>query len=54
MRFVCDVADEQQVVDTFDASVDAAGGRIDSVFANAGRGGTGTNSSTSASTSGMR
>ncbi len=40
--FVCDVGDEQAVIDTFAASVDAAGGRIDSAFANAGRGGTGT------------
>lgn len=40
--FVCDVGDEQAVIDTFDASAEAAGGRIDSVFANAGRGGTGT------------
>ena len=40
--FVCDVADEEQVDSTFAVSIDAAGGRIDSVFANAGRGGTGT------------
>lgn len=40
--FVCDVADETAVIETFEASVDAAGGRIDSVFANAGRGGHGT------------
>lgn len=40
--FVCDVGDEQAVIDTFAASVEVAGGRIHSVFANAGRGGTGT------------
>lgn len=40
--FVCDVRDEAAVDAAFAASVDAAGGRIDSVFANAGRGGTGT------------
>jgi len=40
--FVCDVGDEQQVEDTFARSIEAAGGRIDAVFANAGRGGTGT------------
>jgi NAD(P)-dependent dehydrogenase (short-subunit alcohol dehydrogenase family) len=40
--FVCDVSSEADVVETFAASVDAAGGRIDSVIANAGRGGTGT------------
>lgn len=39
--FVCDVGEEQQISETFAASVDAAGGRIDSVFANAGRGGRG-------------
>jgi len=39
--FVCDVADEQQVVDVFARSVEVAGGRIDSVFANAGRNGSG-------------
>jgi len=39
--FVCDVSKEQAVEDVFAASVEAAGGRIDSVFANAGRGGTG-------------
>lgn len=39
--FVCDVSDEAAVDDAFAASVSAAGGRIDSVFANAGRGGTG-------------
>lgn len=38
--FVCDVSDEQQVDDSFAASV-ALAGRIDSVFANAGRGGSG-------------
>lgn len=40
--FVCDVGEEQQIIDTFDASVEAAGGRIDSVFANAGRTASGT------------
>jgi NAD(P)-dependent dehydrogenase (short-subunit alcohol dehydrogenase family) len=40
--FVCDVSDEAAVDAAFAASVSAAGGRIDSVFANAGRGGTGT------------
>jgi hypothetical protein len=40
--FVCDVDDEGSVDDTFAQSIEAAGGRIDSVFANAGRGGTGT------------
>jgi NAD(P)-dependent dehydrogenase (short-subunit alcohol dehydrogenase family) len=40
--FVCDVSDEAAVDATFAASIDAAGGRIDAVFANAGRGGTGT------------
>jgi NAD(P)-dependent dehydrogenase (short-subunit alcohol dehydrogenase family) len=40
--FTCDVGDEQSVENAFVASVTAAGGRIDSVFANAGRGGTGT------------
>ena len=39
--FVCDVANEEDTVETFAKSVDAAGGRIDSVFANAGRGGVG-------------
>ena len=39
--FVCDVSDEAAVEHTFAASISAAGGRIDSVFANAGRGGTG-------------
>ena len=39
--FVCDVADRSQVDESFAASLDAAGGRIDSVFANAGRGGSG-------------
>jgi NAD(P)-dependent dehydrogenase (short-subunit alcohol dehydrogenase family) len=41
--FVCDVGDEAQIATTFAASVDVAGGRIDSVFANAGRGGSHTN-----------
>ena len=39
--FVCDVADQSQVEQCFASSIDAAGGRIDSVFANAGRGGAG-------------
>ena len=39
--FVCDVADEASIVETMEASV-AAFGRLDGVFANAGRGGTGT------------
>ncbi len=37
--FPCDVA---QIISSFAASVDAAGGRVDAVFANAGRGGRGT------------
>jgi len=40
--FRCDVAEPDQVGITFERSVEAAGGRIDSVFANAGRNGTGT------------
>lgn len=40
--FVCDIGDPEQVRSTFDRSVEAVGGRIDSVFANAGRTGTGT------------
>ena len=40
--FVCDVDDEASIESTFSASIDAAGGRIDSVFANAGRNGPGT------------
>src|SRR3954451_25006306 len=39
--FACDVSNEADVENVFRASVAAAGGRIDSVFANAGRGGTG-------------
>jgi len=39
--FVCDVSHEDEVLETFGQSLDAGGGRIDSVFANAGRGGTG-------------
>lgn len=39
--FVCDVADEAQVVQTMQQSVSVLG-RLDGVFANAGRGGTGT------------
>jgi NAD(P)-dependent dehydrogenase (short-subunit alcohol dehydrogenase family) len=40
--FQCDVADPDQVRSTFERSADAAGGRVNSVFANAGRNGTGT------------
>ena len=40
--FVCDVDDPAQIARTFEQSVDAAGGRIDSVFANAGTSGEGT------------
>lgn len=39
--FVCDVANEDETIEMFARSVDAAGGKIDSVFANAGRGGPG-------------
>jgi NAD(P)-dependent dehydrogenase (short-subunit alcohol dehydrogenase family) len=39
--FVCDVSDESAVVDTMRQTVDGHG-RIDGLFANAGRGGTGT------------
>lgn len=39
---VCDVADPAAVTESFARSVELAGGRIDSVFANAGVGGTGT------------
>lgn len=39
--FVCDVSDEEQVVETMDQTI-ASMGRIDGLFANAGRGGTGT------------
>ena len=39
--FVCDVADEQAVIDTMARSVEVHG-RLDGLFANAGRGGTGT------------
>ena len=39
--FVCDVADEEQVIETMRQSVDVFG-RLDGLFANAGRGGTGT------------
>src|SRR4249919_2832403 len=42
LAFVCDVTDETAVEEAFAASVDAAGGHVDSAFANAGRGGTGT------------
>lgn len=34
--FICDVSQEEQVIETFARSLDAVGGRIDSVFANAG------------------
>lgn len=40
--FRCDVARPAQIESTFAASVDAAGGRIDAVFANAGTTGNGT------------
>ena len=40
--FVCDVSDEASVEDAFQSSVASVGGRIDSVFANAGRGGSNT------------
>jgi NAD(P)-dependent dehydrogenase (short-subunit alcohol dehydrogenase family) len=40
--FVCDVDDEAAIESTFAASIEAAGGRIDSVFANAARNGPGT------------
>ncbi len=40
--FTCDVADPTAVATTFAASVEAAGGRIDAVFANAGTTGDGT------------
>lgn len=39
--FVCDVADPTAIQPAFDASVEAAGGRIDTVFANAGTTGKG-------------
>ena len=39
--FVCDVGEEEQVVETTKATV-AEHGRLDGLFANAGRGGTGT------------
>jgi NAD(P)-dependent dehydrogenase (short-subunit alcohol dehydrogenase family) len=39
--FVCDVDDPAAIDEAFAASVDAAGGRIDSVFANAGTTGNG-------------
>src|SRR5689334_21890679 len=39
--FVCDVADEGQTEAAFAESIEAAGGRIDSLFANAGRPGPG-------------
>jgi NAD(P)-dependent dehydrogenase (short-subunit alcohol dehydrogenase family) len=37
--FACDVSDEADVERAFDESITVAGGRIDSVFANAGHGG---------------
>lgn len=40
--FVCDVGDEAQVDSAFAASVQALGGRVDAVFANAGVSGKGT------------
>lgn len=40
--FTCDVGDEAQVEQTFAASVQALGGRVDAVFANAGVSGKGT------------
>ncbi len=40
--FVCDIDDPDAIAATMTASVEAAGGRVDAVFANAGRGGTGT------------
>lgn len=39
--YVCDVSDEDQVIETMDRSV-AEMGRLDGLFANAGRGGSGT------------
>ena len=39
--FVCDVDDPAAIEEAFAASVDAAGGRIDTVFANAGTSGNG-------------
>ncbi len=39
--YVCDVADEAQITETMDATI-ADLGRVDGVFANAGRSGTGT------------
>ena len=39
--YVCDVGDEAQIIETMDRTVDDLG-RIDGLFANAGRGGTGT------------
>jgi NAD(P)-dependent dehydrogenase (short-subunit alcohol dehydrogenase family) len=40
--FECDVSDEASVEEAFRSSVTSVGGRIDSVFANAGRAGTNT------------
>lgn len=40
--FVCDVDETDAIATTFEASIEAADGRIDSVFANAGRSGLGT------------
>lgn len=39
--FTCDVSDEQQVIETMRASIEVFG-RLDGLFANAGRGGSGT------------
>lgn len=39
--YVCDVSDEQQIISTMAQTVETAG-RLDGLFANAGRGGTGT------------
>jgi NAD(P)-dependent dehydrogenase (short-subunit alcohol dehydrogenase family) len=39
--FVCDVTDQTMVADVFARSIEAAGGRIDTVFANAGTTGRG-------------
>jgi NAD(P)-dependent dehydrogenase (short-subunit alcohol dehydrogenase family) len=41
VAFECDVSDQAQVIETMDATI-ATAGRIDGLFANAGRSGTGT------------
>ncbi|MEM7340274.1 MAG: SDR family oxidoreductase [Actinomycetota bacterium] len=41
VAYVCDVGDEAQVIETMERTVDDLG-RLDGLFANAGRGGTGT------------